>query len=117
MLVTDKAWLQNLHTPVLYIIGNISDVGSAVARDDFSRIDHVPVFLAQLDVGHGGTFKEPFGGAAARAARLWFDWQLKGKRSAAASFSGAQCGLCTDPIWVIQRKRFDQLPEFQEKRH
>ncbi len=111
MLITDKAWLQDLRTPVLYIVGNRSDVGWSVAHDDFSRIAHVPVFLGQLDVGHGGTFQEPFGGDAAQAARQWLDWQLKGDRSAAAQFVGASCGLCTSTLWRIQRKQFNLLSE------
>jgi hypothetical protein len=24
--------------------------------DDYSRINHVPVFVANMDVGHGGTY-------------------------------------------------------------
>jgi dienelactone hydrolase len=71
-LVTDKAWVRRLHTPVLYIIGNETDVGRAVALDDYARIDHVPVFLGALDVGHGGTFSQPHGGRGlARMAAAW----------------------------------------------
>ena len=28
--------------------------------DDFNRINHVPVFVGNLDVGHGGTYAQPF---------------------------------------------------------
>jgi len=104
-LITDKTWLQDrLHTPILYIIGNESDVGHPVALDDFSRINHVPVFLGQLDVGHGGTFREPNGGRAAAAAVAWLDWQLRGDKRAAAQFVGTNCGLCRDSAWKVQRK-------------
>jgi hypothetical protein len=38
----------------------------------------VPVAVANLPVGHGGTFLEPNGGAAASVAVSWLDWQLRG---------------------------------------
>jgi hypothetical protein len=104
-LVTDKAWLSDrLHTPILYVIGNETDVGHPVALEDFGRINHVPVFLAELDVGHEGTFREPNGGRAAQVALAWLNWQLRGDRGAARMFKGRDCGLCTDPAWKVQRK-------------
>jgi dienelactone hydrolase len=107
-LITDKAWLKGLHTPILYIIGNPTDVGYPVAQDDYTKIDHVPVFLASLkSVGHGGTFAQPNGGAAARVAVDWLEWQLRGDKRAARIFTGADCGLCRNPDWVVQRKRID----------
>nr|ALG05354.2 hypothetical protein 5H7_053 [uncultured bacterium 5H7] len=106
-LITDKAWLQDrLHTPIIYIVGNETDVGHPVALDDFARIAKVPVFLGQLDVGHGGTFRQPNGGLAAKAAVAWLDWQLRGDRRAGAQFIGADCGLCRDSAWKVQRKGF-----------
>lgn len=106
-LITDKQWLQNLSSPILYIVGNSSDVGQPVALDDYSRIDHVPVFLASLDVGHEGTFAEPHGGSAAAVAIDWLEWQLYGDEAAAQTFVGPDCALCADPAWTLQRKGFD----------
>lgn len=104
-LITDKAWLKGLHTPILYAIGNPSDVGYPVAQDDFARIDHVPVFLASLkSVGHGGTFSQANGGIAAQVALAWLEWQLRGDKRAARLFVGSACGLCSDPNWSVQRK-------------
>jgi hypothetical protein len=72
--------------------------------DDFSRIEHVPAVMANLDVGHGGTFMEPNGGRAASAAVAWLEWQLRGDETAKKWFVGEQCGLCTDEAWTIERK-------------
>ena len=106
-LVTDKAWLkQRLHSPILYVIGNESDVGHPVAMDDFSRIDHVPVFVAQLDVGHEGTFRRPNGGLAAKAAVAWLEWRLRGDPTAARMFEGEDCGLCLSAEWSVAKKGF-----------
>lgn len=49
----------------------------------------MPVAVANLPVGHGGTYFEPNGGAAASVAVSWLD-----------------CGLCRDAQWTLERKQF-----------
>ena len=103
-----KSVLDTLHTPTLYVLGGEKDIAYANGMDDFSRIGHVPVFVGNiLNVGHGGTYWEPNGGKAAAAVAAWLDWQLRGDRRAAKTFVGKKCGLCTDPAWVVQKKRID----------
>ena len=102
-----KALLQKLHTPTLYILGGPTDIAFANGMDDFKQINTVPVMVVNLDVGHGGTFLQPDGGRAASVAVSWLDWQLKGDSQAAKRFVGADCGLCTDPQWQVQRKNMD----------
>jgi len=76
--------------------------------DDFTRIDHVPVFVGNVvGVGHGGTYWEPNGGKAAAAVGAWLDWQLRGDGHAAEMFVGQSCGLCVDAAWKIDKKRID----------
>jgi dienelactone hydrolase len=99
-----KAMLPKLHTPILYILGGPTDIAYANGMDDFNQISTVPVFVANLDVGHGGTFLKPNGGRAAAVAVSWLDWQLKGDSQAAKRFLGPDCGLCTDPDWKVERK-------------
>lgn len=99
-----KDALANFHTPVIYILGGPPDIAYANGMDDFERIAHVPVVVANLPVGHGGTFQEPNGGAAASVAVSWLDWQLRGDREAARRFVGDNCGLCRDASWTLQRK-------------
>jgi hypothetical protein len=57
-------------------------------------------------VGHGGTFQEPNGGAAAAVAVSWLDWQLRGDAAAARRFVGDDCELCRDSRWTFERKNF-----------
>ena len=73
-----KDVLATLHTPTIYILGGPKDIAYANGMDDFARITHVPVAVANLPVGHGGTYIEPNGGAAASVAVSWLDWQLRG---------------------------------------
>lgn len=99
-----KDTLKKLHTPVLYLQGGPTDIAYENGMDDFRRIDHVPAVMANLDVGHGGTFMEPEGGRAAQAAVAWLEWQLRGDEKAKQWFVGEQCGLCADEHWTIERK-------------
>lgn len=99
-----KDALKALHTPVIYILGGPTDIAYANGMDDYRRIEHVPVAVANLPVGHGGTFLQPNGGAAASVAASWLDWQLRGDPKAARVFTGADCGLCKDKAWAFERK-------------
>jgi hypothetical protein len=105
-LKVPKSTLKTFHTPVLYIIGGPTDVAYANAMEDFRLIDHVPVAIANLPVGHGGTYHEPNGGAAAQVAVDWLNWQWRRDARAASRFVGERCGLCTDPKWTLERKNF-----------
>ena len=97
-----KDALRNFHTPVIYIMGGPTDIAYLNGMDDFERIAHVPAVIANLPVGHGGTFQQPNGGAAASVAVSWLNWQLRGDAAAARRFVGADCGLCRDPNWALQ---------------
>ncbi len=101
-----KDMLKKLHTPVIYILGGPTDIAWANGSDDYERIGQVPAVLASLPVGHGGTFSQPMGGAAARVAIDWLQWQLKGDRTAAGTFIGENCRLCAGSNWTIKRKGF-----------
>ncbi|MFB0610721.1 hypothetical protein [Aurantiacibacter poecillastricola] len=106
----DKAGLRDLHTPVAYILGGPSDIAFPNGSDDFARIDHVPVMLANLPVGHGGTLMLEDGGEWARVGAAWLAWQLRGDTEAGRLFTGEDCGLCTAQGWTIERKLFPAAP-------
>jgi hypothetical protein len=104
-----KDALRGLHTPVIYILGGPTDIAYQNGMDDFERIAHVPAAVANVAVGHGGTFQEKNGGAAGSVAVSWLDWQLRGDTEAARRFVGDDCGLCRDSNWALQRKNFGSL--------
>jgi len=102
-----KEQLQKLHTPVFYISGDSTDIAFANSNDDFGRITKVPAFRAYKDgVGHGGTYTQPNGGDFGKVAVALLDWQFKGDKDAARMFLGANCGLCQDPKWHVEKKGF-----------
>lgn len=116
-LATSKDQLKALHTPVLYILGGPRDIAYENGMDDFGRITHVPVFVADHAVGHLGTFNTPRGGSEAAIALNWLQWQLYGEPAAKGMFSGKECGLCRSREWVLKRRDpADVRPESRESR-
>jgi len=100
-----KDILQKLHSPVIYINGGEKDIAYANGMDDFAKIDKVPVAMANLDVGHGGTYSQPNGGEFGKVAVAWLQWQLKRDETAEKMFSGQSCGLCKDDKWKFEKKK------------
>ena len=100
-----KEQLKDIHTPVIYILGGSKDIAYNNGMDDFQKINHVPVAVANIDKGHGGTYFDPNGGAAAQVAVNWLQWQLRGDKKAKAMFVGKDCGLCKDPQWKLEKKK------------
>ena len=99
-----KDHLAKLHTPTLYILGGEKDIAYKNGMDDFNRINHVPVFVANMDVGHGGTYAQPHGGEFAKVATAWYQWQLKGDKNAGKLFKGNPSGLANNPVWKVEKK-------------
>ncbi len=99
-----KEDLAKLHAPIAYFIGGPTDVAYPNAEDDFRRIAHVPVFKGNLNVGHGGTFRDPGAGWFGEVGVAWLNWQLKGDADSARYFEGADCLLCKSDIWQIEKK-------------
>lgn len=100
----DKEHLQKIHTPTLYLLGGKSDIAYENGMDDYRRINHVPVFVGNMDVGHGGTYSQPYGGEFARVATHWYKWQLKNDREAGKMFTGNPCGLSQSEVWTVDKK-------------
>ena len=99
-----KEHLAKLHAPVFYLLGGEKDIAYANGMDDFKRIDKVPVFVANKDVGHGGTFSQPHGSDWAMASVAWFKWQLKGDAEAGKLFTGTPPGLSKIAGWTVDKK-------------
>lgn len=100
-----KADLKQLHAPVAYISGDEADIAFQNGNDDFERMPAIPALRAyRKKTVHDGTFGEHNGGDFGRVGVAWLNWQLKGGGTAAEMFVGPNCGLCTDPRWVVKQK-------------
>lgn len=103
MPMPPKEKLNELHTPIIYILGGEEDIAYGNGMDDFHRISHVPAIATNFPVGHGGTYRQPHGGEFSVVARNWLDWQLKGCGEAAMMFLGTDCGLSKREGWTIEK--------------
>lgn len=100
-----KEQLEKLHSPIFYISGDSTDIAYENVNDDFRRITKGTAFRAYKDgVGHGGTYNQPNGGEFGKVAVALLEWQLKGDQDAGKMFLGANCGLCQDPKWHVEKK-------------
>jgi len=100
-----KAGLLKLRLPMLYVTGEPSDVAFRNSADDVERIQSAPVFWAWRErTGHGGTYREPGGGAFGAVAVDWLKWRFDGDAQAARRFEGEDCLLCRDPAWHVRKK-------------
>lgn len=99
-----KENLKKIHSPTLYMLGGEEDIAYANGMDDYRQINHVPVFVANMDVGHGGTYGQPHGGEFAKLATAWYKWQLMGDVEAGKMFTGEPVGLAKNPNWRFEKK-------------
>ena len=98
-----KDKLQDIHCPIIYILGGESDIAYANGMDDFKRIEKQPAIAVNLPVGHGGTYAQPHGGEFAIVARAWLDWQLKGDKEASKMFVGDSPAILKRENWTIEK--------------
>ena len=105
MPMPDKERLKEIQVPIIYILGGPKDIAYENGMDDFKRIDHIPAFVCNLPVGHGGTYSQPHGGEFARVATAWLQWNLKGDEEAAKLFTGDPCGLAKSEGWTVENKK------------
>ena len=101
-----KENLANLHTPMLYLNGGTADVAFPNANGDYGRIEDLPVVKISTLDGHHGTYYEAHAGAYAVAARMWLNWQLKGKISDSALFMNDEYIKTLHPDWTFERKNW-----------
>ena len=103
----NKEILEELQIPMMYLIGGSTDIAYPNATDDFARITKLPVVMLNQDVGHDGTYEDPYGGSFSIPTIAWLKWQLKGDQEASLLFIGDECQLCDDDSWVFEKKNID----------
>lgn len=110
MPMPKKSKLNEIHCPIIYILGGKEDIAYENGMDDFRLISHVPACATNFPVGHGGTYRQPHGGEFSVVALAWLDWQLKGDKKAAKMFKGKKCLLSKREGWTIEKnKMFGKL--------
>ena len=99
-----KESLAHLHESMLYLDGGPNDIAYDTTEDDFARIEGVPIFKGEMDVGHMATYEEPDAGRFGKVISAWLEGQLRSDPAAKRMFAGPRCGLCEDKEWKVARK-------------
>ena len=108
MPMPEKSKLKDIHTPIIYILGGKEDIAYENGMDDFHLISHVPAVAINYPVGHGGTYRQPYGGEFTIPALAWLNWQLKGDKEAAKMFVGKKPALLQRKDWTIEKNKLFQ---------
>ena len=98
--------LKDLHAPIIYIVGGVSDIAYENAQKDYDRISHVPVVFTNLtEGGHSGTFAEEYGGEFSKMTIDWFDFIFNKKDNSDIFIEG---DLKNYPGWTLSSKNFKE---------
>lgn len=109
MANASPADLDELHAPILYLIGGPEDVAYPNANLDFEHIRTVPAVCANYPVGHNATYGEEKGGIFGEMLLRWLDWQLKGNVAASVFFLDSAWRDKYYPGWDVKTKNTDKL--------
>lgn len=104
----DESWLQDLHVPALFLVGDRDSNGIQRVKNDYANAPtNVPVFFGLLaGVSHTDEFTQPNGGRWGRILISWLRWQLIDDPSFAKAFEGPDCEFCTGD-WTAQKHSID----------
>lgn len=111
LLRPDEKIYADLHSSIIIITGDDSDVAYPNGKRDFETINpDLPIFYGYAPgVGHGGTYGQDNGGIFGQVGVAWLRWQLLGDESATGKgfFVGDTCAVCDNEQWVIQSRSLD----------
>ena len=104
----DESWLQDLHVPAMFLVGDRDSNGLQRVKDDYANAPTtIPVFFGLLaGVSHTDEFTQPNGGRWGRILISWLRWQLADDPSFAKAFEGASCEFCMGD-WTAQKHSID----------
>lgn len=104
----DETWLQDLHVPAIFLVGDRDSNGLQRVKDDYANAPTtIPVFFGLLaGVSHTDEFTQPNGGRWGRILISWLRWQLADDPSFAKAFEGADCEFCMGD-WTAQKHAID----------
>lgn len=108
LLEEDEAIYSKLHSPIIIVTGDDSDVAYSNGKRDFETINpDLPIFYGYAPgVGHSGTYNQDNGGLFGPVGVAWLRWHLLNDETKAGKgfFVGESCEVCKDERWVTQSR-------------
>ena len=100
-----KEGLQEVTVPMVYILGNETDIAYNNAYSDFKVINKIPVAICSDKlVGHMGTVTELHGGDMARVVTVWLNYVFRADKNARKVFTSKKAAQKVFPDWNIDSK-------------
>ena len=105
LMAPDQTLYAALHAPMAIINGGSSDIAYDFGNQTYEAIDNIPIMVANIDVGHGGTYRQDNGGEMGKMALAWVRWHLLKDEGATGKgmFIGDSCGFCNSE-WEMMWK-------------
>ena len=104
-VAVDANILDEIKVPMLYMLGNETDVAYSSAISDFEAIKDIPVaFCSGSTFGHMGTVHEPYGGEMSRIVIAWLQYEFRGMKNYKEVFTNEKVQKKDYPIWTIKTK-------------
>ena len=96
---------------MLYVLGGADDIAQPNGLDDFQRITHVPVFVAdRKSAGHFGVFIEP-NGRGTEIEIDWLRWQLDGDAGQRPHSWAGTAGCAASPAGECTARRSSSVQQ------
>jgi len=106
-LLSDYDKARSITKPIFYFLGGTSDIAYENGMRDYSRLpSNTPSWTGNQNVGHGGTYRDRYGGTFGKAASQWLRFVLKGDASSGQWFIGD--GAKNDG-WAVQKRALDRI--------
>lgn len=97
--------LDEIKVPMLYMLGNETDVAYRSASNDFEAIKNIPVaFCSGSTFGHMGTVHEPYGGEMSRIVIAWLQYRFRDMKNYKEVFTNQNVQKKDYSIWTIKTK-------------
>jgi hypothetical protein len=105
LMAADATLYAAQHAPMAIINGGSSDIAYDFGNQTFEAINNIPIMVANIPVGHGGTYREDNGGEMGKMAIAWLRWHLLKDEGGTGKgmFIGDSCGFCNSE-WDIKWK-------------
>ncbi|MBQ9172843.1 MAG: hypothetical protein IJV54_09365 [Bacteroidales bacterium] len=100
-----KEDLEKISVPLIYIDGGDKDIAYVNGKDDFEKIQGVPVAFSNYPAGHMGTFFDEHGGEFARMAIMWLEYRIRGNKQYGQVFKSGTLPA-EMKLWTLETKNF-----------
>lgn len=99
--------VDKIHAPALFLCGE-NDIAGPQCDTDFKALTTQSVFYGtMLGEDHLGILAGDWVDRIKGTVTAWMRWKLMDDASFGPKFAGADCGLCKDSLYKVQKKNFD----------